>query len=53
MGRAFTASQEVAGLHLALVDDVCTTGATLRAATSALLSAGASTVEWWVAARTR
>lgn len=40
------------GQHVALVDDVMTTGATLNAATRALLDAGARSVSAWVVART-
>jgi ComF family protein len=40
------------GLPVALVDDVMTTGATAREASSALLRAGASSVDLWVLART-
>ena len=39
-------------LRVALVDDVTTTGATLRAATQALTSAGVAEVHVWVAAKT-
>ncbi|HNU11824.1 MAG TPA: ComF family protein [Rubrivivax sp.] len=42
----------VRGCHLALVDDVLTTGATARAAATALLAAGAARVDVWVVART-
>ena len=42
----------VAGLPVALVDDVVTTGATARAASAALLGAGAARVELWALART-
>ena len=42
----------VDGLHLALVDDVLTTGSTASAATRALLAAGAASVQVWVLART-
>lgn len=49
--RAFAAS-DVTGLHIALVDDVLTTGATMQSATRVLLANGAAAVEWWVAART-
>jgi ComF family protein len=42
----------VQGRHLALVDDVMTTGATAHAAALALLRAGAAAVDVWVLART-
>lgn len=40
------------GRHVALVDDVLTTGATAHAAALALLRAGAARVDAWVVART-
>lgn len=40
------------GRHVAIVDDVMTTGATLNAATRALLEGGARSVSAWVVART-
>jgi ComF family protein len=42
----------VFGRHVALVDDVLTTGATLDAASMALREAGAHTVSVWVVAKT-
>jgi len=42
----------VNGRRLALVDDVMTTGATLREAATTLLRAGAADVQVWVLART-
>ncbi|WP_233258964.1 ComF family protein [Rubrivivax albus] len=44
--------QRVAGRHLALVDDVMTTGATLAEAAQTLHDAGAASVQAWVLART-
>lgn len=52
MRGAFVAAAPVDGASVALVDDVLTTGATLRAATLALLAAGAARVDVWVVART-
>lgn len=49
---AFAATLPLRGRTVALVDDVLTTGATLRAATLALLDAGAARVDVWVVART-
>jgi len=48
---AFSGSESVEGLHIALVDDVMTTGATLSEAARALKKAGAARVEAWVVAR--
>lgn len=48
---AFAASASVAGRHLALVDDVMTTGATARSAAAALKAGGAERVELWCLAR--
>lgn len=43
---------QLRGQHVALVDDVLTTGATLSAASAALHEAGVASVQWWVVART-
>lgn len=48
---AFRARGAVAGRHLALVDDVLTTGSTARACVTALNRAGARRVDVWVVAR--
>ncbi len=49
---AFTAGQAVRERHILLVDDIMTTGATLEAAASALLDAGAASVHVAVISRT-
>lgn len=49
---AFAVNGRLDGLVLALFDDVVTSGATLSAATRALLRAGAARVDGWVLART-
>jgi len=47
----FRVRRRVAGQHLALVDDVCTTGATTGALATALRRAGANRVDIWCATR--
>lgn len=49
---AFAVVKPVHGLRIALVDDVMTSGATLREAALALRRAGAADVQAWVVART-
>jgi len=49
---AFRASERVFNRHVAIVDDVLTTGATTREMARELYDAGASSVELWVLART-
>jgi ComF family protein len=49
---AFRAARPVAGSHVAIVDDVMTTGATVAELASVLKEAGARRVDVWVVART-
>jgi ComF family protein len=49
---AFVVDRPVGALHIALIDDVLTTGATANAAARALLGEGARRVDVWVIART-
>ncbi|QIK39131.1 ComF family protein [Caldichromatium japonicum] len=49
--RAFAVRGMAAGRHLAIVDDVMTTGSTLSELTKALLRSGARRVDAWVIAR--
>ena len=49
---AFAADPSLAGMRVAIVDDVMTTGATLGSAAGAVLRAGAVAVEAWAVART-
>jgi ComF family protein len=44
--------RQVAGMHIALIDDVMTTGATCQAACVAALEGGAASVSLWLLART-
>ena len=48
---AFSASPEVRGRHVLVVDDVMTTGATMTACARACLEAGAAKVDVFVLAR--
>lgn len=52
MRRAFSTIADLDGKHVAIVDDVMTTGTSLDAAARALKQAGASRVDAWVLART-
>ncbi len=52
VGRAFEVTAPVRGLHVAVVDDVMTTGATLEALAHVLKAAGARRVTNFVALRT-
>lgn len=52
MRGAFAVRADLSGLHVALVDDVMTTGATLDALARACRAAGAARIEAWAAART-
>jgi len=49
---AFAADPSLAGMRVAIVDDVMTTGATLGSAADAVLRSGAVAVEAWAVART-
>ena len=48
---AFDCGESIAGQHIAIVDDVMTTGATMSEAARVLKSAGASYISAWVIAR--
>lgn len=50
--RAFVATDNCAGHHIAVVDDVVTSASTARAVAAALASAGASSVQVWAVGRT-
>lgn len=50
--QSFEVITDIQDLHLALIDDVMTTGSTARELSSILLKAGAKQVDVWVLART-
>jgi len=50
--QAFRVTHSVTGLHVAVVDDVMTTGATVNTMAQELLAAGARRVDVWALART-
>lgn len=50
--EAFTLETSVSGLHIAIIDDVITTGSTMHAAAQLLICAGAHTVDAWSLCRT-
>ncbi|MDD5180255.1 MAG: ComF family protein [Gallionellaceae bacterium] len=52
MRKAFTCSEDLPGKHVAVVDDVMTSGASVNALAHALRQAGARKVSAWVVART-
>jgi ComF family protein len=49
---AFVARSDLAGMHVAIVDDVLTTGTTVAAVAAAVFKAGARKVNIWTVART-
>ncbi|MGH8516994.1 MAG: ComF family protein, partial [Panacagrimonas sp.] len=51
LGGAFGVDRDLRGCHVALVDDVMTTGATLDALARAARAAGAAHIEAWALAR--
>jgi len=52
MRGAFAVNGDLAGMHVALIDDVMTTGATLNELARACRRAGAAHIEAWAVART-
>ncbi len=52
MRQAFTCERELAGVRIAVIDDVMTTGATLGEFARTLKRSGAARIENWVIART-
>lgn len=51
MRGAFACNTDLQGMHIALVDDVMTSGATLHALAKTLKRAGATRIDVWVVAR--
>lgn len=51
MAKAFTTTRSYAGLHVAVIDDVMTTGHTVTALAQLLIRHGAARVDIWCCAR--
>lgn len=52
MRKAFTCTADLGGKHIAIVDDVMTTGASIEELARTLRQAGAASISAWVVART-
>jgi predicted amidophosphoribosyltransferase len=52
MRGAFACTEDLSGRHIAIVDDIMTSGASLNELAKMLKEAGAARVECWVVART-
>lgn len=51
LGRAFSCQGRISGQHVAIIDDVMTTGSTVASLATTLLRAGCARVEVWCCAR--
>jgi len=52
MKGVFTCEENLSGLHIALIDDLVSTGASLNVLAKAVKAKGSAHVECWLIART-